>query len=179
MNDVISKIKDVIRFVAPTIATALGGPLTGSAVAAISNALFGDTNHTIEEIEGQVNILSPDKLVELKKVENDFKLKLEQIGLDQKKLEQLDRDSARKREIEMAKAGTRDYILPILAIIITIGVFCLVGSLYFFPIEEKTRSIFELIIGNILGYFGVVISYYFGSSISSDHQLKKRGLKND
>ena len=48
--DILKTFGPLIGSVAPTIATALGGPVAGMAVKAVSNALFGHENGTEDDI---------------------------------------------------------------------------------------------------------------------------------
>jgi len=92
--------KDIVAAVAPTVATALGGPFAGMAVKALSNKLLGRDDGTEDEVAAAVMALAPADLVKLKEIDADLQkafldneVKLEQLAAD-------DRDSARRRATE-------------------------------------------------------------------------------
>ena len=55
-------VKGLLKSIAPTIGTAIGGPLAGQAVQAISNALLGHPNGTQDEVEVALQNATPDQL---------------------------------------------------------------------------------------------------------------------
>ena len=149
--------------IAPSIATALGGPLAGLAVTAISKALGineKDVQSTIESGK-----LSADQLASLKKAEIELKAKAQELGLNFEKLATEDRKSARDLQ-----ATTRSVVPPILAMVVTIGFF---GILFALMIGYAKKSD-ELMI--MLGSLGTawtgIIGFYFGSSSGSQEKDK-------
>ena len=112
--------RKTIQAVAPTIASALGGPLAGQAVAAIGTALLGKTDATEDEIARAVLSATPEQLLELKKEDHDFALKLKELDVDLERVNQEDRASARKRQVD---AG--DHTPQILAYVYSTGFFAL------------------------------------------------------
>ena len=61
----------VLGAIAPTIATALGGPLAGAAVGILSKALLGRDDGTEEELAPLVASASPDILLKIKEAEKE------------------------------------------------------------------------------------------------------------
>ena len=78
----IGKWGGLIEAVAPTIATALGGPLAGMATRAISGALFGHQDGSIDDIQAALLNPTPDQLATLKKIDADFKVQMKQLDID-------------------------------------------------------------------------------------------------
>ena len=75
------KLLNLVRTVAPSIASAVGGPLAGMATRAISEALLGKPDGTEEELTQAVATATPEQLLALKQAENEFSIKMrEQIG---------------------------------------------------------------------------------------------------
>ena len=66
-------IKNVIGAVAPTLGTALGGPMGGMAANMISEVL-GCKNDP-KDIQKALAEATPEQLLELKKVESDFEIR--------------------------------------------------------------------------------------------------------
>lgn len=83
------------------------------------------------------------------------------------KMEVKDRDSARNREIETAKAGSRNFTQNILAYVGVVGFFAMTGYLLSSGLGEMSAEE-SFIIGNLTGMAGAIakdiFGYYFGSS---------------
>ncbi len=156
--------KGVLGSVAPGLATVLGGPFAGMAVAAIGKALGIDapTQQKIQDAltTGQLN---GDQLLALKKAELELQqhLKDNEITLDQ--LVVNDRDSARKRE-EVVKDWT-PRVLAFLVVLLTI-----LGE-GFIMLRGMPPGVDPVVVGRVLGTLDsalmLVLSYYFGSSVDS------------
>ena len=151
--------------VAPTIATALGGPLAGLAVSAISKVLGVDEKDVQNTIDS--GKMTSDQIAQIKIAEIEFQKQTQELGLNFEKLATDDRKSARDMQ-----STTKSWIPGTLAIGITIGFF---GILYSLMMGYATKSD-ELMI--MLGSLGTawtgVIGFYFGSSSGSqekDHML--------
>lgn len=66
---------------AVTLATAFGGPLAGQAVQFVGDKLLGKKDATPEEVKQALQGLSGDQIVQLKKLDLDFKLELAKQGI--------------------------------------------------------------------------------------------------
>ena len=73
-------LKGVLGAVAPTIGTALGGPMGNMAMGMVAQAL-GCKNET-KTIEKAVQDATPEQLSELKKIDNDFDVKMKELDID-------------------------------------------------------------------------------------------------
>ena len=151
-----------LKTIAPTIATALGGPLAGMAVSAVSKAL----NIAPEEVQNVIssNKLDAEQVAAIQLAELELKKQAQSMNLDFEQLAVADRKSARDMQI-----ATRSYLVPSLAIIIVtsfIGV--VVATLAGFSKIESAMA------GTLIGYLSAkaeqVISFYFGSSASSQRK---------
>ena len=149
--------------IAPSIATALGGPLAGLAVTAVSKALGIDEKDVQSTIES--GKLSAEQLVSLKKAEIELKAKAQELGLNFEKLATEDRNSARTMQ-----ASTKSIVPPVLAFAVTVGFF---GILFALMMGYASKSD-ELMI--MLGSLGTawtgIIGFYFGSSAGSQAKDK-------
>jgi uncharacterized membrane protein YraQ (UPF0718 family) len=160
-------LKKVIGTAAPWIATALGGPLAGQAVASITGALGLKPDAKIDDVEATLAAgqLTGDQLVKLKEADQAFQQSMTLAGFaDVEKLAELssqDRDSARTRETNVKDTTPR--ILAYLIIGSFIGVVVAVISGH-----SKVDSVLA---GTLIGYLSAkaeqVIAYYFGSSAGS------------
>lgn len=148
--------------VAPTIATALGGPLAGIAVKTLSNVLLGHENGSEDEVKAAMATASPDQLAALKKIDADFKVHMKELDIDLERIAAGDRDSARKMQSE-----TRDWVPKLLAIVITLGFF---GILVWMLINGMPTTGTEALL-MMLGALGTawtgVVNFYYGSSAGS------------
>lgn len=90
--------KSLLSTVAPWIGTAIGGPLGGMAVTAVGNAL-GLDKATESSLKQALSGVTPEQMLALKQADNDFALKMQQLGFsDLEALEKIaadDRASAR------------------------------------------------------------------------------------
>lgn len=159
--------RDVIGAVAPTIATALGGPLAGAAVKTLSGVLLGHENGTEADLSAAVAAASPDVLAQVKKAEAEFQIRMRELEIDVDRIAAADRDSARKRESSTGDFWTPRVIggLTLLAFIWSVWA---VLSGY---VQGLTDPAVVGIIGTLIGYVSAkadqVVSYYFGSSSGS------------
>jgi len=99
--DLLKTFGPLLSSVAPSIATALGGPLAGMGVKALSKAFFGNENSTEEDLQSALSTASPDQLSQLKKVDNDFKVQMKSLDIDLERISADDRASARNMQKEV------------------------------------------------------------------------------
>jgi len=149
---------DWLKTIAPTIATALGGPLAGLAIEAVSKAIGIDPKDVQSTIsEGK---LSSDQIMLLKQAEVAMAARAQEMGLDFAKLNVEDRKSAREMQAE-----TRSYIPAVLAVSVTIGFF---GILIGMMTETfKASDALMLMLGSLGTAWTGIIAFYFGSSAGS------------
>lgn len=156
-------ILNLVRTVAPTIASAVGGPLAGMATRAISEALLGKPDGSEQELAEAAAKATPEQLLALKQAENDFAIKMRELDIDLERIANQDRNSARNREIQ-----TKDWTPRILAGLITVGYF---GALFYMlrnGLPQHGGSEAMLVMLGTLGTaWGGVVAYYFGSSAGS------------
>jgi hypothetical protein len=149
---------DWLKTIAPTIATALGGPLAGLAIEAVSKAVGIDPKDVQSTIsEGKLNA---DQIMLLKQAEVQMAARAQEMGLDFAKLNVEDRKSAREMQAE-----TRSYIPAVLAVTVTVGFFgILVGMM---TETFKTSDALMLMLGSLGTAWTGIIAFYFGSSAGS------------
>lgn len=156
-------ILNLVRTVAPSLASAVGGPLAGMAVRTISEALLGKPDGTEDELTQAAAKATPEQLLALKKAEQDFAVKMRELDIDLERIANADRDSARNREVK-----TKDWTPRLLAGLITAGYF---GALFYMlrnGLPQHGGSEAMLVMLGTLGTaWGGVVAYYFGSSAGS------------
>lgn len=150
---------DWLKQIAPTIATALGGPLAGMAVSAISKAVGVDEDKVQDMISS--NKLNADQVAQLKMAEIELSRQAQELGLNFEKLEVEDRKSAREMQ-----ATTRSMMPPILAGAVTLGFFGIMTLMFFSKIDDNNPAIL-MMLGSLGTAWTGIIAYYFGSSAGS------------
>lgn len=157
--DILKTFGPLIGSVAPTIATALGGPVAGMAVKALSGALFGHENGTEDEIQAALANPTADQLAALKKIDADFKVQMKSLDIDLERIAASDRDSARNMAIM-----THDWTPRILAVIVVVAWGVVQWFLLHNVIEPSMRELIARVLGTLDGALMLVLSYYFGSA---------------
>jgi hypothetical protein len=149
--------------IAPGIATALGGPLAGLAVTAISKALNIDEKDVQSTIEQ--GKLSADQLSSLKQAEIELQSKAQELGLNFEKLATDDRKSAREMQV-----STKSFVPALLSILVVCAWALIQYFLLTHVIAQEMRELVARVLGTLDGALMLVLSFYFGGS--SDSQDK-------
>jgi hypothetical protein len=157
------QLLNLVRTVAPSIASAVGGPLAGMATKAISEALLGKPDASEAELVQAAAKATPEQLLALKKAEQEFEVQMRELDIDLERIANADRDSARNREIK-----TKDLTPKILAGFITAGYFGVLFYMLRNGLPQHGGSEAMLVMLGTLGTaWGGVVAYYFGSSAGS------------
>jgi|TARA_B100000424_G_scaffold193957_1_gene151436 hypothetical protein len=152
-------LKNIVGTVAPTLGTALGGPMGGMAANMIADVL-GVSNDQ-KSIQQAIQNATPEQMLELKKAEQDFEVKMKELDVDVFKLETQDKQNARG-------LFSKDWTARI------IGLFTIGGFLgYIFlvtlqPPEQNSEALINLVLGYLGGLASAIISFYFGASHTPD-----------
>jgi hypothetical protein len=159
MNDLLNLLKGI----APTLATAVAGPLGGAAVTALA-AKFGVS----DSVESVAKAIASDPAASQK---------LQELELEYAKLDAADRDSARKAYAEVATSANSSaldkMVVPILALGVVGLAFLLIGTLMFANVPSDQQQIIIYALGFITSSAGQVLSFYFGSSQGSKDKTKE------
>jgi hypothetical protein len=147
--------------VAPTIATALGGPLAGLAVDAVSKAIGIDPKDVQATIDS--GKLSAEQIMSLKQAEVAMAARAQEMGLDFAKISTEDRKSARDMQV-----ATKSYLPAILAISVTVGFFGILFGLMYGQIQHAPQI--DIMLGSLGTAWTGIIAFYFGSSASSQNK---------
>ena len=153
---------NLVRTVAPSIATAVGGPLAGMATRAISEALLGKPDGTEDELLNAAKSATPEQLLALKQAEQGFVVKMRELDLDLERISNEDRNSARNREIK-----TGDYTPKLLAAAVTFGFFGVLFWMIANGLPANGGEAMLVMLGTLGTAWGAIVSYYFGSSAGS------------
>lgn len=155
--------KKVIANFAPTIATALGGPLAGTATKYLASHLLDDEDATEADIEKAILGASPEQLASIKKIDNEFALEMARLDVDVFRLEVADKDSAR----DLAKKDMRPQI--VLSTLFIVGYFAIVAILFSgaVTIDESIRDMSNILLGVLTANIPSIMGFWFGSSHGS------------
>jgi plasmid maintenance system antidote protein VapI len=148
-----------LKQIAPTIATAMGGPLAGMAVSAISKAIGVDEDKVSDLIKD--NKLTADQIAQVKIAEIELQKQAQELGLNFAKLEVDDRKSAREMQ-----ATTRSVVPPVLAGLVTLGFFGILIMMLLGKVDSNNPAIL-MMLGSLGTAWTGIIAYYFGSSAGS------------
>lgn len=150
------KIAGLIGSVAPTIATALGGPLAGTAASAIAEVL-GVNSQDPRALEKAIAQATPEQLTEIKKAELNFEARMKELDVDIFALETADIQNARAN-------NAKDWTARAIALG-TMGAF--IGYVFLVtiqPPDQNSDAIINLVLGYLGGMVSAVTSFYFGAS---------------
>lgn len=155
--------KSLVRNVAPTLGAALGGPLAGAATRFIAETLLGNPDASEQDVANAVVGASPEKLLELKKMDLEFKAKMRQLDVDVFRLEIQDKQSAR----DLAKVNMLPHI--VLSSIYTIGYFAMLYQFMTGGVEvaEGLKAEFNMILGVMTAAQVKIMEFWLGSSYGS------------
>ena len=152
----------VVRTIAPTIATALGGPLAGLGVKAISEAVFGHQDGTEEEISLAVQGATPEILAAIKAKDQEFKMTMEKLGIDLLKLDYEDAASARKRQM-----AVQDITPDALAYLLLTSFIGALMTLFWVTVPVGNEKLIYTMLGSLGTLTIAAMAYFHGSSRGS------------
>ena len=152
-------LKNIVGAVAPTLGTALGGPMGGMAANMIADVLGVPNNP--KSIEKAIQEATPEQMLELKKVEQEFELKMKELEVDVFNLEVADGQDARK-------TFSKDWTARIVGVSVVGGFMGYIFLVTLQPPEQNSEALINLVLGYLGGLASAVISFYFGASNKSD-----------
>ena len=158
----LDKIKSVVSVVAPTLAQGLTNPagaISSIALNAIADKLGIDPKP--ETVTKALEQPTQAQLLELKKVEQDFKAQMKQLDVDVYKIKTEDIQNARK-------TFSGDWTSKILGFITIGGFMCYIFLVTIQPPEQNSEALINLELGYLGGLASAVISFYFGASHKKD-----------
>jgi hypothetical protein len=157
------KAKKVVSVVAPSLGAALGGPLGGLAGQILGGLVSGGK---VADLEEAILTQKPETLLALKKLEQDYILKLEELGVEQHKVEAADRSSAR----DLAKVNMRPQMM--LSLLFIGGYFIILSAFFVGKIEisPELKEPFLILLGVITANVPSIMQFWFGTSSGSQRK---------
>ena len=153
--NLLKNVKNIIGAVAPTIGTALGGPMGSMAANMVADALGCEPQP--KKIEAAVQAATPEQLAELKKIDKDFEVRMKELDVDLYALETADIQDARGK-------FSKDWTSRIMGIAVVGGFMGYIFLVTLQPPEQNSEALINLVLGYLGGLASAVISFYFGAS---------------
>ena len=152
-------IKGLIGGLAPTVASALGGPLAGAAAQSIASAL--GVAPEPKALEKAIQNATPEQLADIKKAELDFEGCMKELDVDIFELETKDTQDARKN-------FAKDWTAKMIAIVMVLFFCGYIAMITIMPPEQNSMELINLVLGYMGGLVSAVVSFYFGSSAKQE-----------
>lgn len=156
---------DVVKSLAPTVASALGGPLAGAAVSALGGIL-GIDSPTQDKIKDAIESgqMTGEQVAQLRALDMKYKAEEQERGFRYVELEFKDRDSARQANVQ---GGTQKSLFWLSLVLLVVSLGAEVAVLFLgYP-----HQVPEIVVGRVLGLLDsvamLVLSYWYGSSHGS------------
>ena len=155
-------LASIFATLAPTVASALLGPLGGVAVAAISK-IIGIGDGKVESITEAFNSgkITPDQLSEIKKLELQYQNDEKERGFKYEEL--VFKDIASARDMQIA---TKSPVPAALTFFVTLGFFGILGWMMY-DNSVKDSPPLLIMLGQLSAGWAAVIAYWFGSTRGS------------
>tara|TARA_R100000808_G_C2138469_1_gene146497 strand:- start:688 stop:1161 length:474 start_codon:yes stop_codon:yes gene_type:complete len=152
------KLGGLLKSLAPTIASAAGGPMAGMAVKMAASKLGLPENTTANEIEDLIE-RQPERAVALKQADEDFKNRIKEMEIDLEsfKTEVEDRKDAR----ENFSSDWTPKVFSILALALY-GSYVMVVTL--FEHSQQSETVISLVLGQLSGILGTAAAFFYGGS---------------
>jgi len=166
--------KSVVRTIAPILGGSLGGPVGAAAMGTIAKVLLGKDTAGEAELEIAMQNATPEQLAELKKADNDFKIRMEELGFKREEL--MFKDVADARSL----FGINIWPQIILSGLYTIGYFIVLVLIMTdrANISPELQATANLIIGILTAAIPQILQFWFGSSTGSKEKtLLMNGVK--
>jgi len=169
----LSKIGGLLGQIAPTIATAIGGPVAGMAVKALAGALGLSPEASADDVQTAMMNATPEQLAAVKKVDADFKVQMKQLDINLEEIAAGDRKSARDMMVQtgVQTPAVLSYSVIVAWVFIQYYLFTTV-------IDPSMRELIARVLGTLDGALMLVLSFWFGSSSGShakDQLIKDMG----
>ena len=160
MNDT---LKAFLSGLAPTLASALLGPLGGVAVAGITKIL-GIDGGTVADVTKAISDgrVTPEQVAEIRKLELQFQADEKERGFRYAELEFKDVADARDMQKE-----TKSWVPAALSVIVVVGYFAILVGMMYGVLHVTDNQYLLILIGSLATAFGSVLNFWLGSSHGS------------
>ena len=126
---------------------------------------LGGDDATESDLEDFILGANPEQLVQIKASDNEFKLKMEEIGVDVFKLEVADKGNAREHN----KDSSMPAVLSLALTVFIIGIVC---ALFYMEPPEGARNVLFMLLGVVIKEWSNSMHYWYGTTRSSQEKTK-------
>ncbi len=181
--------KKLVGGLAPTLGTALGGPMAGMAIKVIADKLLGNPDATETEVSAALSKgLTGEQVLALKEAENAFTTRMRELDIDVMKINQAG-ELAYVADTASARAtfgGNENVFVLGVCILVTFALLmgavltgCFLLMTGVFKVDPNVAAICSGLIGTVVGYVAAnaqqVVSYFYGSSKGSKDSGERIG----
>jgi hypothetical protein len=152
------EVKSIVSKFSPILASAIStaNPFAGMFISLIAS-VFGANENDSKDIVNKINS-NENAYQKLKELELQHKDLLSNNYVE-------DKESARNREEKITEIlKKRDYVMESIAVAVVIGYFAMCSITVFYSIPLADHDMLNMLFGQLMGGFMMVLSYYFGSS---------------
>ncbi len=167
--------KTLVRNIAPALGTALGGPAGGMAVKFIADKMLGNADASEADVKDFLLSASPEQMVTLRQIDNDFSRAMAQIGVDLERINADDRASARSMAVQTSL--NPQIILACIYVLAFSAILYLVFAKEL-AMSSEQENMANYLLGILSAGLMQIMSFFYGSSKSSQDKndlLKNRG----
>jgi len=160
-------LTDILKKAAPWLAAAAAGPagLAGMAIKTAAEAL-GAPEATTEAVTAALVGATPEQMATLKQAENDFRLRMQELGYknttDLETLATADRKDARGMQI--AKPS---FMPALLSALVTLGYFGILVGMMAGVLKVSDSQALLIMLGSLSTAWGMVMAFWFGTTSGS------------
>lgn len=158
--------KNLLRSLAPSLATAVAGPL-GGVVATMLAGKLGIEEKTVDSVAKALTSgsITPEQVTQIKLAELEFQKFLKTNEIDLEKVHAADRDSAR----DLLKA-TGSYVPATLTMMVTIGYFGVLIGMMTKQLAVADSQVMLMMLGQLGTAWGVCLAFWMGTTRNSQEK---------
>lgn len=159
------RLARAITQTAPQLAEALGGPLAGAAVEAITRAVTGEGPEQVtgpEVLEKIIIGQDPQLALRLRKADIAFAEAVWAAQNNAARIAAEDRANARARQVAL-----RDWTPSVLGGAVIVGFFLVLSAMLSGSVPEGATTEFSIMLGALATMTAAVVNFFFGSSSGS------------
>ena len=113
--------------------------------------------NTPKAIEQGLQQATPEQMLQLKKAEKDFEIRMQELEVDVFALETQDKQDARSK-------FSKDWTARIMGLAVISGFLGYIFLVTLQPPEQNSEALINLVLGYLGGLASAIISFYFGAS---------------